>query len=89
MESRSTTIKIERKTKSRIDKLKSYKRETYDDILQKVLEALNICRINPESARARLVAIDRQNRKLRRKSIKRKGVISKITTLQNKMNQET
>ena len=72
MESRSTTIKIERKTKSRIDKLKSYKRETYDDILQKVLEALNICRINPESARARLVAIDRQNRKLRRKSIKRK-----------------
>ena len=87
MESKSTTIKIERKTKSRIDKLKSYKRETYDDVLQKLLEALNICRINPERARARLVAIDRQNRKLRRKNPIRKKKIVQLPNQQNRTTQ--
>ena len=32
-----TTIKLEKETKKRLDKLKVHKRESYDDVLQKIL----------------------------------------------------
>jgi len=54
-----TTIKLQKNTKDRLDKLKVYKRESYDEVIQKVLEILNIVRTNPESARAKLISIDR------------------------------
>ena len=59
----TTTIKLDTKTKERIDKLRVYKRETYDEIVQSVLTILNLCKINPERARARLLAIDNARRK--------------------------
>jgi len=55
-----TTIKLDKKTKKRLDRLKSYRRESYDDVLQKVLGILNICRINPEKARMRLIQIGKK-----------------------------
>lgn len=58
-----TTIKLERSTKDRIDKLRVYKRETYDEILQNLLTILNICKVNPEAARKKLLLIDRTKRK--------------------------
>ncbi len=58
-----TTIKVEKETKERLDHLKEYKRETYEEILQKMLEILNICRFNPERARARLISVDRKKRR--------------------------
>ena len=54
-----TTIKLDKKTKSRLDKLKIHKRQTYDELLKEVLNILNICKVNPEGARARLRRIDR------------------------------
>ena len=63
-----TTIKLERETKERLDHLKEYKRETYEEILQKMLSILNVCRFNPERARARLIAIDRQKRRQNRQT---------------------
>lgn len=53
-----TTIKLLKETKERIDKLRVYRRETYDEILQELLNILNICKVNPESARQKLLAID-------------------------------
>lgn len=53
-----TTIKISKKTKTRLDNLKVYKHETYEEILLKTLEVLNILKANPEQARARLAQID-------------------------------
>lgn len=55
-----TTIKLQKKTKRRLNKLKIHKRETYEEVLQKVLGILNICRNNPEKARAILLKIDRE-----------------------------
>jgi hypothetical protein len=54
-----TTIKLEKETKKRLDKLKIHKRESYDDVLQKILSILNVCRINPLQARMKLKEIDR------------------------------
>jgi len=58
-----STIKLRKQTKARLDRLKVYRRETYDEILEKMLNILNIIRFNPEQARSRLVAIDKQKRR--------------------------
>ncbi len=60
-----TTIKLSRKTKDRLEKLRAYKRESYEEILQKILEILNMCRAEPEKARAVLGSVDRQNKQLK------------------------
>jgi len=55
-----TTIKLLKSTKERLDKLKVYKRESYEEVIEKVLEIFNLLRTSPETARAKLVSIDRQ-----------------------------
>jgi hypothetical protein len=57
-----TTVKLNKKTKVRLDKLKIHRRETYDEILQGMLEILNICRTNPERAQARLRGLEKRAR---------------------------
>lgn len=42
-----TTIKIEENTKKRIDQLKEYKMETYNEVLNKMLNIINITIRNP------------------------------------------
>lgn len=61
-----STIKLEKDTKERLNHLKEYKRETYEDVLQKVLNILTVCRFSPERARAMLISIDRQKRRQNR-----------------------
>lgn len=63
MEGQITTIKISKKTKERLEHLKVYLRETFDETMQKVLEILNICKVNPDSARARLIFLDRERKR--------------------------
>lgn len=46
-----TTIKLASETKERLDKLKEYRRESYDDLLKKILSILNLARNEPEKAR--------------------------------------
>jgi len=58
-----TTIKLKKDTKNRMDKLRTHERETYEDILQRMLGILNLTRTNPEKAKSKLSAIDRQHKK--------------------------
>jgi hypothetical protein len=53
-----TTIKLQKETKDRIEKLRESKRESYDDILRKILYVLNITRDNPIKAKGLLEKID-------------------------------
>lgn len=57
-----TTIKLQKNTKIRLDKLKLHKRQSYDEAIQHILEIMNICKVNPEKARSKLAEIDRINR---------------------------
>jgi hypothetical protein len=57
-----TTIKLSKKTKSRLDNLKVYKKETYEEIVIKMLEMLNLFRKEPEEARRRLAQIETQRK---------------------------
>ena len=54
-----TTIKLHKETKERLDKLKEHDRETYDQILRKILFILNTSRKNPEKAQNLMNRIDR------------------------------
>ena len=46
-----TTIKLLEETKNRVEKLREHKRESYDDILRKILYILNTARDSPEKAK--------------------------------------
>jgi hypothetical protein len=59
IDNKVTTIKVYKETKSRLDKLKVSKGESYDEIVQKILHILNICKSNPLDAKQRLKDIDR------------------------------
>ncbi len=67
MKADNTTIKISRKTKERLDNLKEYKEESYEEILKKMLYILNLIRKSPELGNKALGHID--------KNIKRKQEI--------------
>lgn len=48
-EKKPTTIKLSPETKKRLDGLKEYDRETYDEVINKVLNIINITIRNPVS----------------------------------------
>lgn len=56
----TTTIKLSKKTKERLDKLKISNRETYEEIILKMLSIMNLCRTNPEEAKEKLILLDKQ-----------------------------
>jgi len=64
-----TTIKISTEIRERLGKLKEYDRETFNEVLNKILYALNMCRKDPEKAKRFLENIDRR---IRKKSIMKK-----------------
>jgi hypothetical protein len=78
-----TTIKLSKTTKSRLDKLKSYKRESYDEILEKILEILNISKVSPERARSRMISIDSQHKKLTSKNTRKRRIKPKLVQRQS------
>lgn len=71
---KTTTIKIEKETKLRLDKLKEYEKESYNEIIKKILYLLNLFRKNPilgnkalnriDKAIKRRVAYERQVREI-------------------------
>jgi len=68
-EARITTIKLEKATKLRLDKLKEHEKESYNEILKKILHILNLVRKNPPAGNKFLQSID--------KNIKRKQAFEK------------
>ena len=74
-----TTIKLSKKTKNRLDNLKTHKRDSYEDIVERILSTLNICRVNPIKAKAHLAAIARKNRKIK-PQLKEKIKLSSTTS---------
>jgi hypothetical protein len=55
---KTTTIKLDGGTKERLDHLKEHERETYDQVIKKVLYVLNEIRKDPVSGNKILGKID-------------------------------
>lgn len=69
-----TTIKLDIETKTRLDHLKEHERETYDQIIKKMLYVLNEIRKDPVSGNRFLSKIDSN---IRRKQAYEKKVNTK------------
>jgi len=72
-----TTIKLMEETKSRVEKLKEHKKESYDDILKKILYVLNVLRDEPEKARRILEKISEVRQKMLQDELERKDNLKK------------
>lgn len=57
-----STVKLSRKTKDRLLKLKVYKNETFEEIIEKMLNVLNMCKASPDEARKALATLDAQRK---------------------------
>ncbi|MEK6850881.1 MAG: hypothetical protein AABX85_04875 [Nanoarchaeota archaeon] len=57
-----STVKLSKKTKDRLLKLKVYKNETFEEIIEKMLNIFNLCRQNPEQAKQALTVLDQQRK---------------------------
>ena len=62
IDSQITTIKLSKKTKERLLKLKVYKNETFEEILEKMLNLLNLCKQNPDRAKQTLNSFEVQRK---------------------------
>ncbi len=62
-----TTIKLSESTKLRLEKLRVYERETYDEILRRMLDLLTLTRIDPDKAESTLISIERKRKQNLRK----------------------
>ncbi|HLC31875.1 MAG TPA: hypothetical protein VJK51_04350 [Candidatus Nanoarchaeia archaeon] len=67
-DSKITTIKLSQHTKQRIEKFRSYRRETYEEILDTMLEILSVCKMNPDRARSMLLGLDIKHKKAEKPS---------------------
>ncbi|MBS3089276.1 hypothetical protein J4461_00140 [Candidatus Pacearchaeota archaeon] len=74
MHSDTTTIKIKKSTKKRLEGLRVYSRETYEEIISKLLDILNLCKMNPEMAKRQLYILDKQ----RKNSLRKEKLINVI-----------
>tara|TARA_Y100000310_G_C20632488_1_gene789383 strand:+ start:1412 stop:1663 length:252 start_codon:yes stop_codon:yes gene_type:complete len=61
---RITTLKLDQETKQRLEKLREHKRETYDEIIRKILFILNKVRVEPEKALGILEIIDEKRKRM-------------------------
>lgn len=53
-----TTIKIQKKTKKRLDKLRQYKNESYDEVIQKTLSIIDDLEDKPQLSQETLKQIE-------------------------------
>ncbi|MBU0907560.1 MAG: hypothetical protein KKD18_01090 [Nanoarchaeota archaeon] len=53
-----TTIKIQNQTKERLDKLRVHRKDSYDEIVQRMLGILNVCRRDPDVAQETLEKLE-------------------------------
>jgi predicted DNA-binding protein len=64
MAEKTSTIKMSKETKHRLEKLKEHPRETYEDIVKKILYVLNVVRESPDKAKGILEFIDEKRKKM-------------------------
>lgn len=66
----NTTIKLTRDIKQHLDAFKIHPRETYNEVIKRMLDTLRLCRSSPEQARGHLIRLDRMRDTLAGKPIK-------------------
>ena len=61
----STTIKVKLDTKHHLDQFKEYKRETYDELIRKILYIVDKAKTQPELSQEAIMAIENARKRIR------------------------
>jgi len=61
----ATTIKLHAKTKLKLDKWREYRRESYDDVIQKLVNIAETARKEPELSQEAVAAIETARARIR------------------------
>ena len=61
----ATTIKLHAKTKHQLDKWREYRRESYDDVIQKLVHIAETAREEPELSQEAVEAIEAARARMR------------------------
>lgn len=61
----STTIKINMDTKHQIDQFREYKRESYDDLIRKMIYILKKVKTQPELSKEAILAIENARKRIK------------------------
>ena len=61
----ATTIKVHPKTKAELDKLREYKNESYDEVIQKVIYVAKTSKTRPELSRETIMAIEKARERIK------------------------
>lgn len=54
-----TTIKLTNATKKRLENLKIHRKESYEEVIKRILSVLNVCKVHPNDARHMLEEFNR------------------------------
>ena len=61
----ATTIKINLDTKHQLDQFREYKRETYDELIRKLLYIVKKAKTRPELSREAVIAIEKARKRIK------------------------
>lgn len=81
-----TTIKIKEETKSRLDHLKEHEKESYEEVIKKAINILNITKRTPMLGARILRDIERSKKRDKLIEIPEKNMKRKIQQNQNSTN---
>ena len=62
----STTIKIQSDTKDQLNKLREYKRESYDEVIKKMVFIIGSMKNNPELSKQTIQAIEKARQRIKK-----------------------
>lgn len=61
----ATTIKVDLDTKHQLDQFREYKRETYDELIRKMLYIVKKAKTQPELSKETITAIENARKRIR------------------------
>lgn len=61
----TTTIKLNKKTKKKLDLYREYKNESYDEVINKLLSIISISKNDPKLSQETLKAIDAARKRIK------------------------
>lgn len=61
-----TTIKLQKNTKSELDKLRQYKNESYDELVRKMLQIIKVARKEPKLSQQTIKEIDEARSRIKK-----------------------
>ncbi len=64
-----TTIKVYQKTKINLDRFKEHRKESYDEVLKKILYIITLLKENPELGRKLLKEIEATKERLEKRQL--------------------